>query len=64
MHFHHDLIAPILDLRPHCRGKEVAIIGDIHGCYDEVNQLLDAIDWSPSSHILILTGDLIDRGLR
>ncbi|MFL6493666.1 MAG: metallophosphoesterase [Nitrososphaera sp.] len=62
MHSNLDLIAPILDLRTHCSGKEVAIIGDIHGCYDEVNQLLDAIDWSPTSHVLIMTGDLIDRG--
>ncbi len=55
-------IAQILDLRRPCAGKKVAIIGDIHGCYDEFSELLDAIDWSPQSHILILTGDLIDRG--
>jgi hypothetical protein len=55
-------IAQILDLRRHCTDKKVAIIGDIHGCYDELSELLDAIDWSPQSHILILTGDLIDRG--
>jgi calcineurin-like phosphoesterase family protein len=53
---------PILDLRRHCTGKKVAIIGDIHGCYDELSELLDAIDWLPQSHILTLTGDLIDRG--
>jgi hypothetical protein len=57
-----DEIAPILDLRTQCRGKKVAIIGDVHGCYDELDELLGAIDWSPQSHILILTGDLIDRG--
>jgi hypothetical protein len=55
-------IAQILDLRRHCTDKKVAIIGDIHGCYDELGELLDAIDWSPQNHILILTGDLIDRG--
>jgi hypothetical protein len=55
-------IAQILDLQRHCAGKKVAIIGDIHGCYDELSELLDVIDWSPQSHILILTGDLIDRG--
>ncbi|MDQ3851836.1 MAG: metallophosphoesterase [Thermoproteota archaeon] len=55
-------IAEVLDLRSHCIGKKVAIIGDIHGCYDELSELLDTIDWSPRSHILILTGDLIDRG--
>jgi 3',5'-cyclic AMP phosphodiesterase CpdA len=46
------------------QGKKVAIIGDTHGCYDELSELLDAINWSPQSHILILTGDLIDRGPR
>lgn len=55
-------IAQILDLRRHCTGKEVAIIGYIHGCYDELSELLDAIDWSRQSHIVILTGDLVARG--
>ena len=54
--------AQILDLRVQCKGKKVTVIGDIHGCYDELCELLDAIDWSPQSHVLILTGDLIDRG--
>jgi hypothetical protein len=57
-------IAQILDLRRHCTGNKVAIIGDIHGCYDELSELLDAIDWSPQTHILLLTGDLIDRAPR
>jgi len=56
------VIDQILDLRMQCRSKKVAIIRDIHGCYDELSELLDAIDWSPQSYILILTGDLIDRG--
>lgn len=54
--------ANVLDLRSQCKGKKVTVIGDIHGCYDELNELLDRIDWSPSNHILVLTGDLIDRG--
>jgi hypothetical protein len=53
--------AQILDLRMQCRGKKVTIIGDIPGCYDELCELLDAIDWSAQSHVLVLTGDLIDR---
>jgi Calcineurin-like phosphoesterase len=57
-----ETIAEILELQRHCTGKKVAIIGDIHGCYDELSELLDAINWSPQSHILILTEDLIDRG--
>jgi Calcineurin-like phosphoesterase len=57
-----EVTARILDLRRECRAKKVAIIGDIHGCYDEVSELLDTIDWSPYTHIVILTGDLIERG--
>jgi hypothetical protein len=62
MNVNQGLTASILDLRSHCKGKKVTIIGDIHGCYDELDQLLNTIDWSPSNHTLILTGDLIDRG--
>jgi hypothetical protein len=57
-----EAIARIVDLRKYCIGKKVAIIGHIHGCHDELSEMLDAIDWSPQSHILILTGDHIDRG--
>lgn len=62
MNVNHGLIASILDLRSLCKGKKVTIVGDIHGCYDELDQLLDTIDWSPSDHTLLLTGDLIDCG--
>ncbi|HEY6756109.1 MAG TPA: metallophosphoesterase [Nitrososphaera sp.] len=44
-----------------CKGKMVAVIGDIHGFYHELCELLDAIDRSPGSHILIPTGNLNDR---
>jgi hypothetical protein len=43
------VIDQILDLRMLCRGEKVAITGDIQGCYDELSELLDAIDWSPES---------------
>jgi Calcineurin-like phosphoesterase len=57
-----EVTAGILDLRRQCEGKKVAVIGDVHGCYDELNELLDIIDWSPHTHIVIFTGDLIDCG--
>jgi Icc-related predicted phosphoesterase len=62
MNINPEPLATVLDLRSQCKRKKVTIIGDIHGCYNELNQLLDTIDWSPSNHILVLTGDLIDRG--
>src|SRR5262245_8483701 len=37
------------------------VIGDIHGCFDELHELLDRI--GPSSEDTIVSvGDLIDRG--
>ena len=37
------------------------VIGDIHGCYDELQRLLDAI--GPTEEDLILSvGDIVDRG--
>lgn len=42
--------------------RETIIIGDIHGCIDELNDLLKTISYSPEKHRIILLGDLIDRG--
>lgn len=56
------VIAQILDLRRHCTDKKVANIRAMDVSYDELSELLDAIDWSLQSHILILTGDHIDCG--
>lgn len=48
------------------------IIGDVHGCYDELCQLLDELGWvreedaqgasHPEGRTLIFVGDLVDRG--
>ena len=44
-------------------GKErIFIVGDIHGCLDALNRLMDKIDWKPSKDRLIFIGDYIDRG--
>ncbi|MEN8129798.1 MAG: symmetrical bis(5'-nucleosyl)-tetraphosphatase [Pseudomonadota bacterium] len=37
-------------------------IGDIQACYDELQQLLNRIDFNPASDQLWLVGDLVDRG--
>jgi serine/threonine protein phosphatase 1 len=39
-------------------------ISDIHGCYDQFNELLKKVNYSPSEDKLILLGDYIDRGVR
>lgn len=38
------------------------VVGDIHGCLDEFNDLLEKIEYNRQSDRLILLGDLIDRG--
>ena len=37
-------------------------IGDIQGCYAELNELLTAISFSPGNDTLWLAGDLVNRG--
>ncbi|MBD3351255.1 MAG: hypothetical protein GF364_07190, partial [Candidatus Lokiarchaeota archaeon] len=37
------------------------VIGDIHGCYDEMLQLIEKADMQPGDQI-IAVGDIIDRG--
>lgn len=41
--------------------KRTIVIGDIHGCYDELIALLEQINFSESD-CLVTTGDLVDRG--
>jgi serine/threonine protein phosphatase 1 len=42
--------------------KRTFIIGDIHGCLDMLEKLMDKIAWSPDNDRLIFLGDYIDRG--
>lgn len=38
------------------------LVGDIHGCIDEFDELVKKLSYDPKSDRLILLGDLIDRG--
>jgi bis(5'-nucleosyl)-tetraphosphatase (symmetrical) len=42
--------------------KRTIIVGDIHGCIDEFEELLRVLSYDKRSDRLILLGDLIDRG--
>lgn len=42
--------------------KRHVIVGDIHGCLDEFDELLKTISYNKEDTRLILLGDLIDRG--
>ncbi|HHJ80926.1 MAG TPA: metallophosphoesterase [Candidatus Tenderia electrophaga] len=38
------------------------IVGDIHGCFDELNHKLNTLQFAPKTDRLFAVGDLIDRG--
>lgn len=42
--------------------KRILAVGDIHGCIDELNQLLHQMDYDPSYDQLIFLGDYVDKG--
>jgi predicted phosphodiesterase len=42
--------------------KRTIIVGDIHGCIDEFEELIQAVKYDKKSDRLILLGDLVDRG--
>lgn len=52
----------MLDISEKCKDKRVILIGDLHGMYDEFKALLKKVKHDPEKDVLILTGDLIDRG--
>ncbi|MBB5020283.1 serine/threonine protein phosphatase 1 [Chitinivorax tropicus] len=45
------------------RGRDF-IVGDLHGCFDELMFLLDQVRFDPACDRLFSTGDLVDRGPR
>lgn len=42
--------------------KRTIVVGDIHGCIDEFNELIKTVSYNKESDRIILLGDLIDRG--
>ncbi|KAI8993362.1 Metallo-dependent phosphatase-like protein [Pilobolus umbonatus] len=47
---------------PHDPSSRVFVMGDVHGCLDEMNQLLEKIGFEQHKDILVMVGDLIHRG--
>ncbi len=45
------------------RGRDF-VVGDIHGCFDQLRQALDAVEFVRETDRLFSVGDLIDRGPR
>ncbi|MFC5451649.1 metallophosphoesterase [Paenibacillus aestuarii] len=44
--------------------RRTLVISDIHGCYDEFNNLLALVDYKKNEDLLLLLGDYVDRGAR
>ena len=43
-------------------GRELLIVGDVHGCYDELKELIDMNDINKESTCVIFVGDLMNKG--
>jgi len=41
--------------------KREIVVGDVHGCYDELRNLLSAAKWTPDDDLYFI-GDIVDRG--
>lgn len=45
------------------RGYErVILVGDVHGCLEELQQLLMKCEATPERDLIILVGDLVNKG--
>jgi len=53
---------PVKDLCAEIGDRRYIIVGDIHGCLDELKQLLEERDFNKDEDVLICVGDLVDRG--
>ncbi len=42
--------------------RERLIVGDVHGCADELDALLESVSYDPARHEIWFTGDLVNRG--
>jgi len=42
--------------------RRAIVIGDIHGCLEEFDELLRVVEYRPGQDRLVLCGDLLDRG--
>ena len=42
--------------------QRTIIVGDVHGCYVELQQLIDQLNYKPGKDRLIFVGDLINKG--
>jgi len=53
---------PIADLRETIGDRRHIIIGDVHGCFEELTDLLTQLAFDPQEDVLVSVGDIVDRG--
>lgn len=42
--------------------KRLVVVGDVHGCVDELKELLKKVDFDKQHDHLVLTGDIVYKG--
>jgi len=52
----------VKDLTGEIGARRHVIVGDVHGCLDELQDLLSELGFDPQEDVLISVGDLVDRG--
>lgn len=53
---------PVKDIRGEIGDRRHVIVGDVHGCFYELQEMLDNLKFDQKEDVLILAGDLVDRG--
>lgn len=53
---------PHLILKENDLKKHIIVVGDVHGCLDELKQLLDKYMGCENDCTVILVGDLVNKG--
>ena len=49
-------------IEPSHNTERVIVVGDVHGCLEELRELLDKVQYNNATDILLFTGDLGNRG--
>lgn len=55
-------IAKVVDITEKIKGHSTYLTTDIHGCYDELIELLSLVKFDVKDDVLIVVGDFVDRG--
>jgi RNA ligase len=54
--------AGVVDLCERIGSRRHIILGDVHGCFEEMTELLRRLGYRPGRDVLLSVGDIVDRG--